>query len=660
MHFLTILVAAVASTATARTLTVRNNCAYTVWPAIFTDSSCGGTAPDQPTGWQADPNSSVTFDVDDWKCGRIWGRAGCDFGGVGSCLTGSCEGRLECTGSYEPPATVAEWTFSETGDFYDVSVVDGFNIPMAITNSQSCAEASCPVDLNQNCNSKVLLMPTDRWSGVIATASSMPTQVTLLAAVLVVIASQQTAQLAASRTMLTLKTTVRGHMHSFMMNPVVLLIPALRLFSTSSRKQPEIPSHAAEPTTSTSTTLPPDVVSPQSHENDTHASPENDREQGSLNTTLTNTRRNKRVPFYRRRTGNKSTTSELIKPQPTRLARTRPSLLTRVVYKVVPCVGGSQPVTPTTPTAVESKSNPTDAKSDSELPSSENNQATTIPPTDTLMVPSNPTPTPPSPTDSEIIIPPPPTTQLLPEDETDGLTSGAVQPPGSTGLSKVEQDGDSELTDSVEDDQAEEERLIRSGGTGIPIGPDGIPMPLLPPIAPEHVGRKCLVLDLDETLVHSNYRPIPNPDFIVPVEIEYNWHHFHVLKRPGVDEFLREMGRIYEVVVFTASLSKYADPVLDQLDTSRVVAHRLFRESCYNHKGNYVKDLSQLGRPIADTIILDNSPASYIFHPNNAVPVSSWFNDPHDTELTGLIPFLTDLAEMGVQDVTKILDGARY
>ncbi|EEB95933.1 hypothetical protein MPER_05021, partial [Moniliophthora perniciosa FA553] len=153
-------------------------------------------------------------------------------------------------------------------------------------------------------------------------------------------------------------------------------------------------------------------------------------------------------------------------------------------------------------------------------------------------------------------------------------------------------------------------------------------MPLLPSIAPEHVGRKCLVLDLDETLVHSNYRPIPNPDFIVPVEIEYNWHHFHVLKRPGVDEFLKEMGRIYEVVVFTASLSKYADPVLDQLDTSRVVAHRLFRESCYNHKGNYVKDLSQLGRPIADTIILDNSPASYIFHTNNAVPVSSWFNDP--------------------------------
>ena len=61
-----------------------------------------------------------------------------------------------------------------------------------------------------------------------------------------------------------------------------------------------------------------------------------------------------------------------------------------------------------------------------------------------------------------------------------------------------------------------------------------------------------------------------------------------------------------------------------------------------------------MGRPIADTIILDNSPASYIFHPNNAVPVSSWFNDPHDTELVDLVPFLADLTS--VDDVRGILD----
>jgi RNA polymerase II subunit A small phosphatase-like protein len=114
--------------------------------------------------------------------------------------------------------------------------------------------------------------------------------------------------------------------------------------------------------------------------------------------------------------------------------------------------------------------------------------------------------------------------------------------------------------------------------------------------------------------------------------------------------------------------------VLDKLDLTHSVAYRLFRESCFNHKGNYVKvsspnllplrilnshptqDLSRLGRPIDQTIILDNSPASYIFHPNNAVPVSSWFNDPHDTELTDLCPFLTDLRV--VDDVRGILDGS--
>jgi RNA polymerase II subunit A small phosphatase-like protein len=239
-----------------------------------------------------------------------------------------------------------------------------------------------------------------------------------------------------------------------------------------------------------------------------------------------------------------------------------------------------------------------------------------------------------------------------------------VQPPGSTGdeharrhSSLGEETDDDEFEDVIEDvDQEEEDRLIRNGGMGIPVGLDGVPQPLLPPISPEHAGRKCLVLDLDETLVHSSFKAVDKADFTVPVQIEHYWHTFYVLKRPGVDNFLKRMGEIYEVVVFTASLSTYADPVMDKLDMHQVVAHRLFRESCFNHRGNYVKDLSQLGRPIADTIILDNSPASYIFHPNNAVPVSSWFNDPHDTELTDMCPFLADLS--GAVDVRGVLDGS--
>lgn len=263
----------------------------------------------------------------------------------------------------------------------------------------------------------------------------------------------------------------------------------------------------------------------------------------------------------------------------------------------------------------------------------------------------------------------------MPKEETGDVMSGAVVPPGSafvtpqdaiktrpstSSLSEDEtEDEEDELDPEDEyltDDQTEEHRLIMQGGIGIPLDEFGNPHPLLPAVGEPDRGRKCLVLDLDETLVHSSFKMIQNADFIVPVEIDGTVHNVYVIKRPGVDEFMRLMGEIYEVVVFTASLSKYADPVLDILDIHNAVRHRLFRESCYNHKGNYVKDLSQLGRDIADSIIIDNSPASYIFHPNNAVPISSWFNDPHDTELTDLCPFLADLAH--VDDVRAVLDGA--
>ncbi|KAJ7346545.1 HAD-like domain-containing protein [Mycena albidolilacea] len=254
----------------------------------------------------------------------------------------------------------------------------------------------------------------------------------------------------------------------------------------------------------------------------------------------------------------------------------------------------------------------------------------------------------------EIVTPPTPVSLLRPA-ETEGFFTADKSVKNATNDAD---EIDIDLTDHEEvDDALEEDRLILNGGTGILIGPDGVPTPLLPPILPQHLGRKCLVLDLDETLIHSSFKSMQEADFIVPVEIEFNWHNVYVGKRPGVDNFLKQMGEIYEVVVFTAGLTKYADPVLDMLDIHHVVTHRLFRDSCFMYKGNCVKDLSQLGRPIGETIILDNSPVSYIFHPNNAVPVSSWFIDPLDTELTDLVPFLTDLAV--VDDVRGVLDGAR-
>ncbi|XP_012885713.1 PREDICTED: CTD small phosphatase-like protein, partial [Dipodomys ordii] len=168
---------------------------------------------------------------------------------------------------------------------------------------------------------------------------------------------------------------------------------------------------------------------------------------------------------------------------------------------------------------------------------------------------------------------------------------------------------------------------------------------LLPEVTVADYGKKCIVIDLDETLVHSSFKPISNADFIVPVEIDGSIHQVYVLKRPHVDEFLQRMGQLFECVLFTASLAKYADPVADLLDRWGVFRARLFRESCVFHRGNYVKDLSRLGRELSRVVIVDNSPASYTFHPENAVPVQSWFDDMTDTELLDLIPFLEGLSQ---------------
>ncbi|XP_042202164.1 CTD (carboxy-terminal domain, RNA polymerase II, polypeptide A) small phosphatase-like a isoform X3 [Callorhinchus milii] len=180
---------------------------------------------------------------------------------------------------------------------------------------------------------------------------------------------------------------------------------------------------------------------------------------------------------------------------------------------------------------------------------------------------------------------------------------------------------------------------------------------LLPERKANDAGKKCVVIDLDETLVHSSFKPISNADFIVPVEIDGTIHQVYVLKRPHVDEFLQKMGKLFECVLFTASLAKYADPVADLLDRWGVFRARLFRESCVFHRGNYVKDLSRLGRDLSTVIIVDNSPASYIFHPENAVPVQSWFDDMSDTELQDLIPFFEGLSKE--DDVYSMLQHLR-
>jgi len=175
---------------------------------------------------------------------------------------------------------------------------------------------------------------------------------------------------------------------------------------------------------------------------------------------------------------------------------------------------------------------------------------------------------------------------------------------------------------------------------------------------PSDVGKKCLVLDLDETLVHSSFQSI-DCSFAISIELDGAQYGVSVLKRPFVDEFIAECAKLYELVIFTASLPEYANPVIDRLDSRGLIKSRLFRESCVFHEERvYVKDLSRLRRDIKDCIIIDNSPLSYLFHPTNAIGCTSWFGDESDTELRDLLPVLRGEL-LTVTDVRAILDANR-
>lgn len=102
-------------------------------------------------------------------------------------------------------------------------------------------------------------------------------------------------------------------------------------------------------------------------------------------------------------------------------------------------------------------------------------------------------------------------------------------------------------------------------------------------------------------------------------------------------------------------MSKYAEPLIDILDSKphKVIDYRLFREHCTFFQGVFIKDMSLIGRPLTDAIIIDNSPTSYAFHQENALPIFSWYNDPKDRCLFELIPLLETLAE--VDDVRKYI-----
>lgn len=154
-----------------------------------------------------------------------------------------------------------------------------------------------------------------------------------------------------------------------------------------------------------------------------------------------------------------------------------------------------------------------------------------------------------------------------------------------------------------------------------------------------------LVLDLDETLIHSSAVDRDGADFSFPMYHGLKEHTVYVKKRPHVDTFLQKVSEMFKVVIFTASLSSYANRLLDMLDPKNIFfTKRYFRDSCLPVDGSYLKDLTVIVADLAKVVIIDNSPEVFRLQEENGIPIESWTSDPSDKSLVELIPFLEAIA----------------
>jgi len=175
--------------------------------------------------------------------------------------------------------------------------------------------------------------------------------------------------------------------------------------------------------------------------------------------------------------------------------------------------------------------------------------------------------------------------------------------------------------------------------------------------------RLKVVLDMDECLIHSIFNEGVTPGRVAygrassgPPHAAAAAHAVEsfpltmldrakclVNKRPRVDWFLEQVSSRFDTYVMTAGTRDYAEPLLDVLDPNRVLKGRFYRDSCVFHEGHYFKDLRLVDEDPRRVLLVDNNPASFVLCPANGIPVVSFYDDPQDRGLEGVLAVLLQL-----------------
>ena len=139
-----------------------------------------------------------------------------------------------------------------------------------------------------------------------------------------------------------------------------------------------------------------------------------------------------------------------------------------------------------------------------------------------------------------------------------------------------------------------------------------------PPYIKNKMTKKfCLILDLDETLIHNMNLPFGE----------------YFLVRPGIFDLLSNVGDIFEIIIFTAAKREYAYNIIEKIDYKNFIDHILYKKHMINIEGNYVKKLDLIGRDLNKIIYVDNLEKNAKFNKKNLYLIPSWYNDIFDKEI---------------------------